>query len=262
MWLHVLIPLVVLTLYFVSFSYFLSWLVPEYSTNVNAVFVNGAWKLSLLLAAGLYLIFFILFKIKKVNRLTFGNTIEKLSVSDLILILLPLTPVVQYILNNQDILSPLGSLYVLGVFVVFSILFIIVIPTLLGIVGSTKTLMILGLAFTFTITNMTSLSAGFSWLEVGSFKIQLGLFSAAFLGGWILYNLIGRKSIYFIVIVFFIANSAFQLVPEDSAKIAPSTDNELVELVGSKKPLSTPNIYLLIYDAYVINETMLSYGID
>jgi len=264
-WMHVVIPLVVLTLYFVSFSCFLSWLLPEYGANVNAVFVNRAWKFSLLLAAGLYLIFFVLFKIKKGNKLTFGNSIEKLCVSDFILILLPLTPVVQYILNNQDILSPLGSLYVSAVFVVFSILFIIVTPTLLGIVGSTKTLMILGLAFTFTITSMASLSAEFSWFERGSLMIQLVLFSATFLVGWILYNLIGRKFMYFVVAIFFIANSAIQLAPEDWAKIGPSstdTDNKLVELVGSRKPLSTPNIYLLVYDSYVINETMLEHGID
>ena len=266
-WMHVIILLVVLTLYFVSFSYFLSWLLPEYVPNVNSVFVNGAWKFSLLLADGLCLIFFVLFKIKGGNKLTFGkgtfgNGIDKLCVSDFILILLPLTPVVQYILNNQDILSPLDSLYVLAVFVVFSILFIIVIPTLLGIVGSAKTLMLLGLAFTFMITNMASLSDGFSWFERGSLIIQLVLFSAIFLVGWILYNLIGRKFMYFIIAIFFIANSAFQLVPEDSAKITTDTENKLVELVGSRKLLSTPNIYLLVYDAYVINETMLEHGID
>ena len=262
-WTHFLIPLVVLTLYFVSFSWFLSWLLPEYSANVNAVFVNKSWKVSFLLAAGLYLIFFIFFKIKKGNKLTFENSIEKLCVSDFFLILLPLTPVVQYILNNQDILSPLGSVYVFTVFVIFSVLFIIVTPTLLGIVGSTKTLMILGLVFTFAITNMALLSAEFGWFERGSLKIQLGLFSAIFLVSWILYNLIGRKFLYFVIAIFFITNSAIQLAPDDEAKITLSTtDNKLVELVGSKIPLSTPNIYLLIYDSYVINETMLEYGID
>jgi len=262
-WKHVLIPLVVLTLYFVFFSWFLSWLLPEYSVNVNAVFVNKAWKFSLLLAGGLYLIFFVLFKRKKGNKLTFDNSIEKLYVSDFFLILLPLTPIVQYILKNLDILSPLGSLYILAVFLIFSVLFIIVIPTLLGIVGSTKTLMILGLAFTFTITNMALLSAEFSWFERGDLRIQLAFFSAIFLVSWFLYNLIGRKFLYFVVAIFFIANSAIQLVPDDEAKIGlSSNDNKLVELVGSKKPPSTPNIYLLIYDSYVINETMLGYGID
>ena len=268
-WIHVLIPLVVLTLYFVSFSWFLSWLTPEYSTSVNAVFVHRAWKFSLLLAAGLYLIIFIFFKIKRGGKLTFENNIERLglrerlNLRDFLLILLPLTPIVQYILNNQDILSPLDSLYVVAVFVIFSVLFIIVTPTLLGTVASTKTLMILGMAFTFTITNMALLSAEFYWFEEGSLKIQVALFSAIFLVSWILYNLIGRKYLYLIVAIFFITNSALQFIPDSGENITPSNaDNKLVELVGSETPLSTPNIYLLVYDAYVVNETMLEYGIN
>jgi hypothetical protein len=280
-WMHVLIPLVVLTLYCVSLSWFLSWLLPEYGTNVNAAFVDGAWKFSLL-AAGLYPVFLALFKLyrilepyivvqdhkekkpalktKKGERPAFKNSIEKF---DFILILLPLTPVVQYILNNQDILSPWGSLYVFAVFAAFSALFIIIVPTLLGIIGSTKTLMILGLAFTFMITNMAYLSAESHWYERGDLATQLFLLSAVFLVSWILYNLIGRKFLYILVAIFFIANSAIQLASQDVAKTAlPSANNELAELVGSRKPLSTPDIYLLLYDAYVANETMLGYGID
>ena len=284
-WIQALIPLVVLTLYFITFSWFLSWLLPEDAVNVNAVFAKRMWKYSLILAAGLYLIFFVLFKIKKGNKLTFENSIEKFYAGDSILILLPLTPIVQYIINNQDILSPLGSLYVLAVFMIFAVLFIIVIPTLLGVVGSTKTLIILGLAFTFIITNMASLSAQFHWFEQGSLKIQLALFSAIFFVSWILYNLNGRKILYIVIAICFLTNSAIQLASGDGAKSMvnstdnrtesalnssnnntkswlSSTGNKLVELVGSKKPLSTPNIYLLIYDSYVINETMLAYGID
>lgn len=272
------IPLAVLTLYFVLFHFFLSWLLPQYSRNVNAVFVDYAWKYSLLLASVSYLIFFVIFKTTKGNKPIFGDSIEKVRVIDFILILLPLTPIVQYILNNQDILSPLGSLYVLAIFVVFSVLFIIVIPALLGIVGSTKTLMrlgiagstktlmFLGVAFTFMITNMASFSAIYHWLGGGSLVIQLSIFSAIVLAGRLLYsNQIGRKFVYFFIVIFFITGIAFQFTPHGWSKTPPAnTDvsNKLIELVNSKKPLSTPNIYLLVYDAYVTNETMLEYGID
>ena len=268
-WIHALIPLVVLTLYFVSFPFFLSWLLPEYSRNVNAVFVGGAWKFSLLLAGIAYLIFFVLFKKTKGNKPIFGDSVEKLCASDFILILLPLAPVVQYTISNQDILSPLGSLYVLAVFVGFSVLFVIVIPTLLGIVGSTKTLMLLGMAFTFMITYMASLSAMYNWFEAGSLTIQLGILSAIFVGGRLLYShQISRKFMYIFIVIFFITGNALQLTPAGWGKTMPASinqeikDNKLVELVGSKKLSSTPNIYLLVYDAYVINETMLAYGID
>jgi len=266
---HVIILLCLLALGSVSFYFLLSWLSPEYIKYVKAVFAyrDRAVILSLfilLLATGLYILFIALKIFQEKKR---GNqptdSKERLLISDFVLVLLPLTPVVQYILNNHEILSPLGSLYVLAAFAAFSALLVIVIPALLGVVGSTSTLMILGLAFTFTITNMASLSAGSHWFEVGRWDIQLVLFSAVFLIGWVLYNLIGRKFMYLIVVVFFISNSAIQLAPGDWAKTAPiSTDNKLVELVGSKEPLSTPSIYLLVYDAYVINETMLGYGID
>jgi len=264
-WMQVLIPLVILTLYLVTFSYFLSWLLPEYRYNVNAYFVTRAWKYVLILGTGLYLVFFALFKMLKGGKPTFGNSAHKPCIGDVVLILLPLTPVAQYIINNQDILSPLGSLYVFGVFAAFSLFFIIVVPALLGLVVSARTMMILGLAFTFTITDMASLSAGFHWLEQGSLIIQLALFSGVFLVGSLLYNLAGRKFMYFVVVVFFLANTANQLVAKDPEIIEPvstAPDSKLVKLVDSRLPLSTPTIYLLIYDAYVCNETMLGYGID
>ncbi len=46
------------------------------------------------------------------------------------------------------------------------------------------------------------------------------------------------------------------------SRMVDGTDNPLVVLIGSRKPAITPNIYLLVYDAYVVNETMNGYGID
>jgi hypothetical protein len=277
-WIHMAIPLTILTLYFVSLSFFLSWLITEYTVYVNGVFVEYAWKYCLILAAISYLIFFVIFKTTKGNKLMFEDSIEKVRAIDFILVLLPLAPVVQYIVNNQDILSPSGSLCILAVFVAFSLLFVIGIPALLGIVGrakklrrfgiagSTKTLMFFGVAFTFMITNMASFSAIYHWFREGNLVIQLGIFIAIFLAGRLLYsNQIGRKFLYFFVVIFFIAGLAFQLTPHGSSTTSPVSTNEsnkLVELVGSRKPLSTPDIYLLIYDSYAIDEAMLGYGIN
>jgi len=275
---HMAIPLTVLTLYFLSFYFFLSWVITEYTVYVNGIFVGYACGYCLTLAAVSYLIFFVIFKATKGNKLMFEDSIEKVRAIDFILVLLPLTPVVQYILNNQDILSPAGSLWILAVFVVFSTLFVIGIPALLGIVGRTKmlrrfgiagsttTLMFSGVAFTFMITNMASFSAIYHWFQEGNLVIQLGIFSAICLAGRLLYSKqIGRKFTYFFVIIFFIAGIAFQIVPHNSSETPPvniDSSNKLAELVDSRKPLSTPNIYLLVYDAYVPNEAMLGYGID
>jgi len=273
-WRHALVPLTVLTLYFVLFSWFLSWYLPKQEVNVNSVFVSLAWKLSLLLAMGLYLIYFAFFQIARGNKLSFGN-IEKFYFGDFFLILLPLTPIVQYILNNQDVLSLSGSLLVFANFAIFSIIIIIVMPTLLDIVGSNKTLMSLGLAFTTTITGMALLSFEFHWFEEGSLPLQLLFFVAIFLVSRIIYRLNGRKVLYFIVAICFLANSVVSAIPLVSDRQGKnelgvfrgaiddaSANNKLIELVGSKNPISTPNVYLLVYDAYVINETMLGYGIN
>jgi hypothetical protein len=261
-WVQVIVTLVVLALCFLSFSWFLSWLVPEQSPNVNAVFASRAWKYTLL-AAMFCLVPFVFFRTRRGNGPPGKSSAEKPRVTDVILILLPLTPVVQYILSNRDILSPLGSLCILGVFAAFSAVFIIVLPTLLGLVGSAKPFMIVGLAFTFTITNMALLSAEFHWYAAGSLKIQLLHLGAVFLAGWVLYSRFSMKSMCVIIAAFFVMNSAIQSVPHLGTNGGVgTTDGILSDLVDSKEPRSTPNIYLLVYDSYVANETMLQYGID
>jgi len=253
------IPLVFLTLYFVSFSYIL----PE---GVNNVFADRSWKLSLVMTAAVGLVFLALFKLKKGGKITLKKPAEKISASDFILLLLPLTPVVQYILSNQDILSVWESFYVFGIFAIFSAFFILAVPKFLGFVGSTRTLSLLGMAFSFAVINMSVLSRQFAWFRLGNLKIQLAVFGGIFLITWFLYDLNYKKLLYFLIAVYFVSNIAVQMfVPrENKAGEAPLpiNENNLVRLVGDKKPISTPNIYLLIYDAYVPNETMLAYGID
>lgn len=116
----------------------------------------------------LCLVFFALSKFVRFKQLSFKSSVEKLFAGDLTLLLLPLTPVIQYIINNQDILSPFDSFYVFSFFALFGALFILVIPILLRTIGSTRTAMFLGLSFTFSITNMAALSRHFAWFEVGA----------------------------------------------------------------------------------------------
>ena len=214
---------------------------------------------------GVCLTFFVIFKLKKGNSFAFIYPAEKFFVNDFLLLLLPLTPVVQYILNNQDILSPIESLSVLIFFVFFSSLYIFAIPACLGKFSSTRTLMILGLAFVFTITSMASLSKYFSWFKFGSLKIQLMFFGGVFLITWLLYNPKNKMILYLFIVVNFVANSTFQLLPPDVGGDGPSlpiSENRLLSFVEERTPAFTPNIYLLVYDSYVPNETMLAYDIN
>jgi len=256
---HALVPLVVVTLYCVVLAY----LLPE---GVNKVFTGRAWKFFLSLAVAVDLLAFVLWKFDKSTQLVFGKETGDVGLRDFVLLLLPLTPVVQYVIHNQDILSPVTSLSVFGIFAFMAACIVIVIPKLVGFLGSARTLAILGMAFAFTLINMAALSRQCAWLEAGSLRIQLGLFGGIFMVTWVLDRFKLRTFLYFWIVIYFVSNSLVQAFMPGANKIAGSgsswEDNKLVMLVGDRKPMSTPNIYLLIYDAYAHNETMLSYGID
>jgi hypothetical protein len=91
------------------------------------------------------------------------------------------------------------------------------------------------------------------------------VFGGVFLVTWLLFDLYDKKMLRLIILAVFVTNSITHLVTEDNLidrKQLPIADNKLLSLIEGRKPDITPNIYLLIYDAYVANETMLSYDID
>lgn len=260
---NILVPSVVLFVYLVSFEYLISPVL-NIPNGVNTVFVSRSWRYFSFVLVGALIIFSIII-FRNGGKIAFTKSDEKTSSGDLILLLLPLTPVVQYIINNQDILSPLGSLSVLFFFALFSSIYIFVIPAALGFVGSTRTLIFLGLAFVFTITSMALLSSSFAWLDKGSLRIQLIFFGSTFLVTWLLYRLNDKKILHVLIVFIFVSNSIMQLSAQEDwidRKSPPVEENKLVSLIEKVTPVVTPNIYLLVYDSYVTNETMLAHGID
>ncbi|HLO16868.1 MAG TPA: hypothetical protein VK206_18685 [Anaerolineales bacterium] len=259
---NVFVPVIVLAFYCASFLYFSSHFLLQ---GVNYYFVSRLGKYLLLIVVALILTLFVILKVKKGGRFTFENTYQKFYPGDLFLLLLPLTPVVQYILNNQELLSAKESLYVLIFFVFCAAIYIFAIPALLSTVISTQTLMILGLAFVFTIVSMASLSDYFTWFEKGRLRVQLLFFGGVFLIVWLLYNLNQRRFLYLLIVVMFVANSFAQWSSQrgkaESASLS-FEQNKLLALVRGRTPPVTPNIYFLLYDAYVSNETLLAHGID
>lgn len=259
---NVLVPAIASGLYCGSFAYFSSHFLLE---GVNYVFVSRLGKYLGVIVIGVLLNFLVMLKTKKGTRLTFKHLNEKFYPGDVLLLLLPLTPVVQYVLNNQEILSPVDSLFVLIIFLFFAGFYTFAIPALLGIFMSTRTLMILGLAFSFTIVSMALLSDHFAWFERGSLKTQLVVLGGVFSIVWLLYALNQRTVLYLFIVANFVVNSSVQLFVQGKsvdASSLPFEENKLLSLVGKRTPAITPNIYLLVYDSYVSNETMSFYGID
>lgn len=261
---NLFIPLLVLIINCLSLGYFISRIL-ILPSGVNFVFLSRFWKYLLVLAAVIYLIFYISIKKKRGDEFVFKKSIENISAGDILLVLLPLTPVVQYILRNQDILPIKDSLAVFAFFVFLSSLYVYVIPTLLGIVSSIPTMMLSGLAFVFTITSMSLLSQYFSWYENGNLIIQALFFTGTFLVIWLLYHSSNKRILHIFIVGMFFVNTGIHLVHNnnDTNELnLPETENSLLSLVDGKELVFSPNIYLLVYDAYVADEILLSYGID
>ena len=259
---NLLIPLALLWLFCYTFAFINSHYLIK---GVNFHFSNRLSKY-VLIVIGLVSLLVIFMRVsKKYGKLEADVYSEKVSLRHLPLLLLPLTPVVQYILNNQEILSLADVATILAFFTLFSSIYIFAIPSLMSKFSSTQILMSLGLAFVFTVINMPVLSQNFNWFGKGFLKIQLLYFGFVFALTWVMFTVNNHKFLYIILLIYFVSNSYLQFI--SNAKIAEDTtlpvlENELLSMTQRRSPDSTPNIYLLVYDSYVPNETMLAYGID
>jgi hypothetical protein len=265
-----LFPMIVLVLYGVSYTL----IVPKiYSTGVNIAFTDRLWKIVIVGILVVHLFYFLILKLKdtkiikfvfKHSQSVFEYSMGNINKGDFLLLLLPLTPVVQYIINNQEMLSFTEMLIVLAFFLLFSSLYIFIIPVIFGNGRSIRTLMILGTTFAFTVISMPFLSQQFSWYELGRLKFQLPIFIGVFLAIWILYNLKQRRILYLLLGLIFVTNSITQLISinKPAGDQSASTQSKLPAMVKGRTPVAEPNIYLLVYDSYVPNEVMKAYGFD
>jgi hypothetical protein len=168
-------------------------------------------------------------------------------------------------IKNSTILAWFDYILIIGVFLSFSMFLIIGVPLLFGKIGSTRPLMFLGMALSFLITNMAAMTRQYKWHESGELKVQLLVLVCIWLVSWILFNTNYQNLLYGLIAIFFLSNTIVQFENIDFSNAfsrQDQADNMLVNLVDSRKPVNTPNIYLLVYDSYVINETMLSHSID
>jgi len=264
---NIFVPLLILAIYCAIFIY-LSARYLNY--GINSYFAFRFLRILSYLIIGLgilYIPLFVITKTKKKIDFKFISSTDKLTLSDTLLLLLPLTPVVEYIIRNQDILSFQETLFVFSFFLIFWGLFVFIAPLLFGKISSTSTLLILGLAFSFSITSMASLSYRFNWVKEGNLGIQLIFFGGTFIIVWLLFHWQNKKILHLFVLVNFIISSSIGFITKGTAEITDGPahsyeDNELYLLIDDNTPVIQPNIYLLVYESYVPNETMLGYGID
>ena len=155
--------------------------------------------------------------------------------------MLPLVPVIRYLLVNKDILSLLDVVVLLAACLGISFVLVVAIPALLSRYSPTRLLASVAGAFAFTIMNMASVSGLLHWLGKGNIKTQLFLFALALVITWLLLGLRNTKDLAFVVVAFLLGSAAIQLLTE-SYPATPAAYNEsrLAELVAGRQPSRTP----------------------
>ena len=258
-----LIPNALLSIYSGMFSVVAIFF---YTVNVNLYFSSALFLLSLLsmIIFFLLLIYFIVFKKDRSIKKEKQNKLRLRE--DYWLLLLPIVPILRYSVENNSILSIFDMFFILVFFIVVSFGLIYIVPWVFGNYSSFRTLRSISTAFVFTILNMASISGLFSWLETGNLLIQFGLFFLTFFLIWLIYGL-SKKERSIIVLIFFIGSAIISIMPSSNFPRTISNseafqDNKLLEMSSARQIKTTPNIYLLIYDAYVPNETLTYYNID
>jgi hypothetical protein len=236
-----------------------------FTMGVAYHFLLEVWLIGSVLIAGRYLLAVESGRIRQGEWGQAHNPAEKMDVGHLLLLLLPLTPVAQYIISNRESLSAADIAIITVFFVAFTGLYVFAIPLLFGRLIPARKLLIFGLALMFTLMNMASLSGTFAWFERGDLRVQL--IYLAFVAGmvWLLVEKVDRRLGAALVVIFLLTNSGFQWMSRENELqrlVGVAKQHRLELMAGEKEPNSTPNIYLLVYDAYVANETMLAHDID
>lgn len=223
--------------------------------------VNQSFSVTLIplsisfLLAGLFWFIFA----RKPKQLAQQPRVFSITVTDSWLVLIPLSPVVTYVILNRNILSLSDIIQVLVVFALSAFAFIVVVPALFSRWSSRTALVAVSISLCFAYTNMATLSRTFNWHQTGQPSIQIPIFliSIALVG--FLYRR-DKKTLIVLSLLFFIGGIFHSVLTQEGNGPLPAKAGEAPQY--TTEPARTPDIFLLTYDAYVENETMLQYGID
>lgn len=207
---------------------------------------------------------FIMEYIFKIGILPF----EENDKSNFILLLFPLMPIMQYVILNQNSLSIYGSIYLLIGALLASMILIISIPVLLSPILPKYLTTSLGIAFVFLVFYMPALALENTWHKIGNLEIQLFIFMTIFLIAVFL-HIKNKKLLQRLILVLFFINtfyvvftSSYDIEKNNVKTTTPEVPIYFINKIKNTPIFQKPNIYLLTYDSYVVNETMKQYGID
>lgn len=196
------------------------------------------------------------------GTVNFKKSVEGIELRDLLLVALPMAPIGQYIIANQDMLSLMQSGKVFLYFLAIAVAGVVLIPFILSPVISKSLSTPISLGFLFVLLNMASFGRVTPLTLVTT--ILAGLFIAVFL--LLFYK--QKNILLFASSLFFITNlgTAYFGFGEEEATEAigqsEQAESRILKYTAGKTPVNTPDVFLLIYESYSNQETMDFYGYD
>ena len=188
---------------------------------------------------------------------------------DTILLILPLSPVIDYMIINNDYLNLNGFFYLIGITFIFILFFTFILPILFSYFASLNFLMFAGLALTFVILNMAKISnyhnPGDNLFNI--YFLSQGAYLTVLFGVLFLLYLFRKDLAYISVILFVISGIVLNFYNysfKNSKDIKEKNSDRLITFLNNQenKIIKKKNIYILVYEAYAGLETLKHYGFD
>ncbi len=185
---------------------------------------------------------------------------------DIILLSLPMSPVITFILLNIEYLNLIGFIYVFFIPFIFCVFFTLILPSLFSYFGSYKMLMISGLAISYTTLNMAQITNNPTTHIFDSQFITQGFYLiGSFVITYILYSF-NKKVTYVLFITFMISGVFLNFFNnsshKDLDKIRSSDRLKLFLDKDINTIIHKKDIYILIFESYSNLETLQNYGYE
>ncbi len=237
-----------------------SYLLPQ---GVNAHFAS----ILLIVLSGIFLLFVLIFSgwrfLTRKMSYAYNKKYEPFKTADFIFILIPMTPVMQYILSNQDSLTMFSSSLIFIIFGVTIAIFGIVIPVLLSRFAFKKVLITASVSFLYMIMSMASLAAANGWSGKGIISIQIVILLIVILVLSLL-RFIPEKIIIIAIVVFFTVNTVTGVLFKKSEGGESETvkNFSVMSALEGKRVKKHNDVLLIVYESYPNYETLKHYGFE
>lgn len=244
-------------------------------TVLQFIFPKGLTTKFLILgskfATYVFIILIIIFLISWIlnKNFKFKKKIDLPEFNDFILLALPMSPVIDYFIRNNEYLNFSGAFFLIGTTLFFSLIFSFFVPIIFSYLGSLKILIFSGLGLCFVVLNLAKISKyhipGETIFNYNLITQGLYIF-ILFLILYLLY--LFNKRIAFISVVIFVFSgisvNIYDNIFNKSAKQQKESNFKLTDFLNNKDNQITnkKNVYILIYESYANQETLNHYGFD